>query len=303
MQKIGPVGFFFSFFTVKDAKKGGGRGPHQLHPRSIANAWQGWRPLDEAATSAAVSIVWDRPGHLRESQPAPLPPPACSLLSPAPTRPARFVCATAAASLVAEGAEKTEKASRKPRQDPSPKPEGSLGPPRPQKAPAPCLLFVEPRSSLSSVSSRYTLPSPASLRCHDASGLELAPSRLEEGSRRLSGGGGRHRRICFPSSPPPSSGSPSLAARSRRTISERRPCIFNLASIRSHSEGSVAASRADNEGYGGSGALPTATSCPPAPISMPRQLRALQLLLTSSAPTPPTFTSIASVGGKKEEKS
>lgn len=155
-------------------RKGEGGGNTSCIPKAPRiprrDAWRGWRPLNEAGTSAAVIIVWDQPGHLRESQPAPLPPPACSLLSPAPTRPARFVCASTAASLVAEGAEKTEKASRKPCQDPSPKPEGSLGPPRPQKAPA---LVC----STSSTSSRYTLPFPASLRCHDASGLELAPSR------------------------------------------------------------------------------------------------------------------------------
>lgn len=167
-----------------------------------------------------------------------------------------------------------EKESREPCQDPSPKPQGSPGPPGPKKKKSsrPSLLIIESRSFLPSASSRYTLPFSASLCCHDASGLELAPSRRKKAPESSFWRGRETREDPFSKLPTTRLREPSLVARRRRTISERRPCIFNLASICLHPAGSAAASRTDNEGYSGSGALPP---CTPAPLSMPCKLRAL----------------------------
>lgn len=141
-----------------------------------------------------------------------------------------------------------------------------------KKSSRPSLLIIESRSFLPSASSRYTLPFPASLCCHDASGLELAPSRRKKAPESSFWRGRETREDPFSKLPTTRLREPSLVARSRRTISERRPCIFNLASICLHPAGSAAASRTDNEGYSGSGALPP---CTPAPLSTPCKLRAL----------------------------
>lgn len=140
------------------------------------------------------------------------------------------------------------------------------------KTSRPSLFIIESRSFLPSASSRYALPFPASLCCHDASGLELAPSRRKKAPESSFWRGRETREDPFSRLPTTRLRVPSLVARSRRTISERRPCIFNLASICLHPAGSAAASRTDNEGYSGSGALPP---CTPAPISTPCKLRAL----------------------------
>lgn len=161
--------------------EGEGRAPPSASPkhRSIVNSSQrclsGMEALKEDRTSATTIIVWDRPGHLCESQPAPLPLRACSLLSPAPTRPARFVCATTAASLVAEGAEKTRKRAGNPAK--------TLA----SNQRVPRVLRVHKK--LPPFSAHHRAPILPSLRiipvhpalssippCHDASGLELALS-------------------------------------------------------------------------------------------------------------------------------
>lgn len=250
--------------------------------------------LKEDGTSATTIIVWDRPGHLRESQPAPLPPRACSLLSPAPTRPARFVCATTAASLVAEGAEKTRKRAGNPAKTPAPNQRflGSSAPFFAHRVPtllSLCIIPVHP--ALSSIPP-----------CHDASGLELAFSHRRKAPESSFWSGRKTLEDLFSQVPTTKLPDPSLAARSRRTISERRPCIFNLASICLHPAGSAAASRADNERYSGSGALPKATSLHSRAYFNALQIACLITVIASPTPTP-IFTTIASVGNEKEKLS
>lgn len=140
------------------------------------------------------------------------------------------------------------------------------------KSSRPSLFINESRSFLPSAPSRCALPFPASLCCHDASELELAPSHRKMAPESSFWRGRETWEDPFSRLPTTRLREPSLVARSRRTISERQPCIFNLASICLHPAGSAAASLTDNEGYNGSGALPP---CTPAPISTPCKLRAL----------------------------
>lgn len=94
---------------------------------------------------------------------------------------------------------------------PRPQPQTTrfLGSSASTKSSCPSLLIIESRSSLPSASSRYTLPFPASLPVMTPPGwnsLFLTGGRLQ---KALSGEGGRQGRICYPSSPPPSSGIPA----------------------------------------------------------------------------------------------
>lgn len=160
--------------------------------------------LKEDGTSATTIIVWDRPSHLRESQPAPLPPRACSLLSPAPTaQPALYAPPRSPPWWRKEQKRGESEPETLPR--PQPQTERFLGSSGSTKISRPSLLIIKSRSSLPSASPWYTLPFPASLPVMTPPGwnsLFLTGGRLQ---KALYGGGGRHGRICFSSSPPPSS--------------------------------------------------------------------------------------------------
>lgn len=229
---------------------------------------------------------------------------SASLLAAVPSahRPARFVCATTtASSLVAEGAAKRRKRAGNPAKTPA------------SSRRVPRVLRVH--KNLPPFSAQHRVPILPSLRiilihpalssippCHDASGLELALSHRRKAPESSFWRGRKTRKALFSQLPTTKLPDPSLAAHSQRTISERRPCIFNLASICLHPAGSVAASRADNERYSGSGALPKATSMHSRAYFNAWQIACLINVITSPTPTP-TFTTIASVGNKKEKLS
>lgn len=172
--------------------------------------------LKEDGISATTIIVWNQPGHLRETRVAASAITSASLLAAVPSaHPPSPLCMRHHGRLPGGGrSRKDEKESRKPCQDPSLKPEGSTGPPRPQKAPALLCSSLSPSSS-----SRFTLPFPASLPVMTPPGwnsLFLTGGRLQ---KALSGGGGRNGRICFPSSPHPQApGSQPLRSQSENNI-------------------------------------------------------------------------------------
>lgn len=277
---------------------------HPLHPRSVVNSsqrclsWDGGPerrrhlghhdhclgPARPSARIAASAIT------------------SASLLAAVPSaHPPSPLCMRHHGRLPGGGrSRKDEKASRKPCQDPSPKPEVPRVLRDQKKLPP---FFAHRVPTLLSLCIIPVHPALSSIPpCHDASGLELAFSHRRKAPESSFWSGRKTLEDLFSQVPTTKLPDPSLAARSRRTISERRPCIFNLASICLHPAGSAAASRADNERYSGSGALPKATSLHSRAYFNALQIACLITVIASPTPTP-IFTTIASVGNEKEKLS